>query len=538
VSGRAYDAIVIGAGHNGLVAAAYLARAGRRVLVLERRSIIGGATVTEEKYPGFKFTIFSYVCSLMRPEIIRELNLPAYGFDVIPQETSFIPLPRGTGPPGGDYMYWRGDDDFVFREISRFSKRDAEAYPKFGQELVRMARVIHPLLGQTPPDLASLNPLQLRRLWAFKKHFDKLTEDDLYEFARIMTMSSSDYLDEWFEDPIVKGALASSSIIGTMLGPKSPGTAYVLMHHVMGEIDGSVRSWGYMRGGMGTVANTIAAAGRDFGVEIRTDAEVRRILVTDGRARGVELANGEKIPARVVLSNADPKRTFLRLCERNDLPSSFVHAIEHFRIEGSSGKVNLALDRPPEFPVLPGNGPHLQGAMSCGGTIDYMEHAYDDAKHGGFSKRPYIDFCIPSTLDPTLAPGGKHVLSMFVQYAPYHLKNGGWTDETREAFGETVLDTLEEHSPTIRDRILYKQVLSPKDMEDIAGLTFGNIFHGELTPDQLFFLRPVPRWSNYRSPIKGLYLCGSGAHPGGGVMGAPGRNCAVEVLKDFAWRRV
>jgi len=526
-----YDAIVIGGGHNGLVTAAYLARAGKRVLVLERRYILGGAAVTEEVYPGFRFTVCSYVCSLLRPQIIRDLDLPSHGFEVIPQESSFTPLPDGR------YLFYHGDEEDTFQAVAKFSRRDAEAMPRFGRVMARMAKFIAPTLTMTPPDIGSLHPSELRRLLVLNKQAKALTEDELYTFARLMTTSAADYLDEWFETDVVKAGLCSSGIIGTLLGPRSPGTAYVLMHHYMGEIDGAYRSWGYVRGGMGMVSESIARAARGFGAEIRVNADVQRILVRDGRAVGVELPGGEKIYARVIASSADPKRTFLKFLERSDLPPEFVRGIENFKIEGSSGKVNLALKEAPSFSCLPRNGPQLQGAISLGPSVDYIEKAYDDAKYGNYSHRPYVDMCVPSTLDPTLTPPGKHIMSCFIQYAPYTLRNGSWADR-RDEFGETVLDTIEEYVPNIRKIILHRQVLSPWDLEQVIGLTGGNIFHGELTPSQLLFLRPTAGWSQYRCPIKALYLCGSGAHPGGGVMGAPGYNAAREILRDWMFLKV
>ena len=526
-----YDAIVIGGGHNGLTTAAYLARAGKRVLVLERRHVLGGAAVTEEVFPGFKFTVCSYVCSLLRPQVIRDLDLPSHGFEVIPQESSFTPLPDGR------YLYRHGHEEDAFQAIAKFSRRDAEAYPRFGRLMARLAKFIAPTLTMTPPDVGSLNPAELGKLLALNKQVKTLSEDELYTFARLMTMSAADYLDEWFETDALKAGLCSSGIIGTLLGPRSPGTAYVLMHHYMGEIDGAYRSWGYVRGGMGMVSESIASAARSYGAEIRVNAEVRQILVKDGRAVGVELTSSERIEAKVVASGADPKRTFLKFLERSDLPADFVRGIENFKIEGSSGKANFALSEAPSFSALPGSGPQLQGAISIGPSVDYIEKAYDDAKYGDFSHRPFIDMCIPSTLDPTLAPPGKHIMSCFIQYAPYTLRNGRWPDR-RGAFAETVIDTIEEYVPNLRDIILHQQVLSPWDLEQMIGLTGGNIFHGELTPNQLFFLRPVPGWAQYRTPIKGLYLCASGAHPGGGVMGAPGYNAAREILKDWALLRM
>ncbi len=524
--GRRYDAIVIGGGHNGLVAAAYLGRAGRRILVLERRHVLGGAAVTEEVFPGFKFTVFSYVCSLLRPEIIRDLDLPSHGFQVIPAESTLSPL------PDGDYLVRWGDWESTRREIARHSKRDAEVYPEFSKLMVKIAKFLKPTLSLTPPDVGSLTPANLAKLLKLRGLAKGLSEEELLTFARLLTMSSADYLDEWFETDVLKGTMCSSGIIGTFLGPRSPGTAYVLLHHYMGEIDGAFRSWGFVRGGMGMVSWSIAEAAKSYGVEIRTTAGVRSILVSDGAAVGVELEDGEKIYSRVVASSLDPKRTFLKLVEPSELPQDFVESIRRYRIQGSSGKVNLALDEIPDFTCMPGNGPHLQGVISISPSVDYVEKAYDDAKYGNYSRKPYIDMVIPSTVDPTLAPPGKHIMSMFVQYAPYHLRSGNWEDK-REEFGENVIDTIEEYIPNIRRIILHKQVITPWDIEQMVGLTEGNIFQGELTQEQLFFLRPAAGWAQYRTPIKNLYLCGSGSHPGGGVMGAPGYNAAREMLKDM-----
>jgi len=530
MAGKTYDVVVIGGGHNGLVAAAYLGRTGLKVLVLERRPVVGGAAVTEEVFPEFKFSVCSYVCSLLRPEIIRDLDLPSRGFHIIPVDTTFSPT------PDGGYLLRGGDPEANRREIARHSRRDAEAYPRFGQLMVRVARFVKPQLLMTPPDVASLSPSNLATLLGLRRHLREPDEETLYAFARLMTMSSADYLDEWFETDVLKGTMASSGIIGTFLGPRSPGTAYVLIHHYMGEVDGAFRAWGFVRGGMGAVSEALADAARSYGVEIRTGAEVQRILVDDGRAVGVELASGERIPSRVVASNADPSRTFLKFLDPGDLPGDFVKGIERYHIEGSSAKVNLALSEPPNFTSLPGDGHHLKGAISISPSVDYLERAYDDAKYGDFSRRPYLDVMVPSAIDPTLAPPRKHVMSIFVQYAPYRLRRGSW-DDHREELGDTVVETLAEYAPNLPRSVLHRQVLTPLDLEREFGLTGGNIFHGELTPSQLFFLRPVPGWAQYRTPVRGLYLCGSGAHPGGGVMGAPGYNAAREILKDWKGKR-
>lgn len=521
-----YDVIVIGGGHNGLTAAAYLARAGKRVLVLERRHVLGGAAVTEEIYPGFKYSVCSYVVSLLRPEIVRELSLARHGLEILPLESTFTPFREGSG-----YLAMWPDHDKTRRELYRHSPKDAEAYDRFGKLMYHMAYAVKPILSMLPPDVDSVLPKDLRGLARLGRHFRGLGQEHFYALAKLMTMSAADYLDEWFETEALKATKASSGIIGTFLGPRSPGTAYVLLHHYMGEIDGVFRAWGFAKGGTGAISQSIAGAAREAGVEIRTEAPVAQVIVKTGRLAGVALESGEEIHGRRVLSALDPKRTFLKLVQESDLPSDFVAAIRRFKIRGSSGKVNLALSELPNFTALPGFGPHLRGAISISPDIEYLERAYDDAKYGQFSRRPYMDIIIPSLIDPSMAPPGRHVMSIFVQYAPYDL-NGGWNDAQREAFGEAVIDTLAEHAPNLKRAILHRQVLTPWDMEHEFGLTEGNIFHGELALHQLFFSRPAPSWADYRTPIAGLYQCGSGTHPGGGITGAPGRLAAMEMLKD------
>ena len=522
-----YDAIVIGGGHNGLVCAAYLARAGRRVLVLERREQVGGAAVTEEVYPGFRFSMFSYVVSLLRPEIVRDLDLPRHGLHILPLESTLTPL------PSGDYLAQWNDHDQNRRELARHSLRDAEAYDDFGRLLHEMARAVKPFLGMPAPDPASLKPRDLLDVARLARYFRSLGTEKYHALSKLLTMSAADYLDEWFETDALKATKSASGIIGTLLGPRSPGTAYVLLHHYMGEIDGVFRAWGFAKGGNGSVSAAIASAARAAGAEIRTGAPVARVALSNGNARGVILESGEEIGAKVVVSGADPRRTFLTLVGAAHLPADFVESIERYRFRGASGKVNLALSEPPNFTCLPGAGPHLRGAISISPSVDYLERAYDDGKYGEFSRRPYMDIVIPSMIDPEMAPPGKHVMSIFVQYAPYQL-NGGWTDARREAFGDTVIDTLAEYAPNIKSAILHRQVITPADIERIVGLSEGNIFQGELTLQQMFFLRPVPQWSRYRTPIRALYQCGSGTHPGGGVMGASGRLAARTILRDAA----
>jgi phytoene dehydrogenase-like protein len=522
---QAYDCVVIGGGHNGLIAAAYLARAGKRVLVLERRERVGGAAVSEQVFPGFTYSVFSYVVSLLRPEIIRDLELPRHGLHILPLESTLTPLPNG------DYLAQWGDHDQSRRELYRHSPRDAEAYDEFGRLMHHLARAVRPILGMIPPDPASLAPRDLLGLLRLGRHFRGLPREVFHALCKLMTMSSADYLDEWFETESLKATKSASGIIGTLLGPRSPGTAYVLLHHYMGEIDGVFRAWGFAKGGTGSVSEAIASAARRFGAEIRTNAPVARVLVRDGRATGVALDSGDEIRALVIVSGADPRRTFLGLVGEEHLPGGFVADIRRFKFRGSSGKVNLALDALPDFRCLPGPGPHLRGAISMSPSVAYLERAFDDAKYGDFSRRPYMDIVIPSMIDPGMAPPGKHVMSIFVQYAPYHL-NGGWTDAKREAFGDAVVNTLAEHVPNLKSIILHRQVITPADTERIAGLAEGNIFHGELTLQQLFFLRPAPAWAKYRTPIAGLYLCGAGTHPGGGIMGGSGRLAARTILGD------
>lgn len=526
-----YDAIVIGAGHNGLTNACYLARAGLSVLVLERNPYIGGAAVSRELYPGFTYSNCSYVCSLLRPEIFRELELPRHGLQVVPYEGNMTLMRNG------DYFASYDDPDSLRREMARHSKRDAEAYPRFAHAVMRHCRFIKPLLLRTPPDPASFKPRDLMELLHLGRTFHNLGEQQMYDTIRFWTMSIAEFLDEFFESEVIKATLAGSGIIGTALGPYSPGSAYVLLHHYMGEVDGTIGAWGFARGGMGAVTQAMATALKAFGGEIRTESEVARVMVKDGKAVGVALANGDEYRAKSVISNLDVRRTFLKIMDANDLPAEFLERVRNFKIRGSSGKLNIALDGLPEFPSVPEDCPPLRGDMHFTDTMERMERGYDDWKNGTWSKDPYLDMLIPTHVDPTMAPPGKHYMTVFVQYAPPTLADGPWDDNKREAFGNTVINQIAEYSPNFKDLILHAEIRTPWDLENEVGLTEGNIFQGELTLDQLLFNRPIPGYAQYRAPVPGMYMCGSSTHPGGGVMGAPGANAAREVLRDLGLRR-
>ena len=522
-----YDAIIVGGGHNGLTCAAYLAKAGRKVLVVEKRHVVGGVAVTEEIYPGFRYTVCSYVVSLLRPSIIRDLELARFGLRIVPLECSFTPHLDGPG-----LCRWP-DADRTRQEIARFSAKDAEIYPQFGKTMGQLARFAKPIIDENAPDPESLKPSDLLQLLGLGKRFRDLGDDLGALQFKLTTMSGVDFLKEWFESDQLIAPMSCSGIIGTFLGVKSPGTAYVLLHHYMGEIDGSSRAWGFPVGGTGAVSEAIAASARHFGAEIRLESPVERILVENGKATGVVLKDsGDELRADCIISGCEPRLTFLGLVGEQHLDEEFSAKIKRYKLRGSSGKVNLALDRFPEFACRPGDGPHVRGDVAIAPSTDYLERAYDEAKYGDFSSRPYINVVFPSLLDRTMAPPGKHVMSCFVQYAPYDIKEGAshWP-ERREAFGDAVVDTLGEYCPGLKESILHRQVLTPWDMEQEFGLTEGNIFHGELSLDQLLFMRPTSGWARYATPVRNLWLCGSGAHPGGGVMGAPGALAAKEILK-------
>jgi phytoene dehydrogenase-like protein len=521
---RSYDVVVVGGGHNGLTTAAYLAKAGRSVLVLERRHILGGACVSEQIYPGFTYSVCSYVVSLLRPEVIHELGLAQHGLQIIPLEGSFTPMENG------DYLAFWPDEGDTREEIKRHSIRDADRYNEFDELMYEMAYAVKPILGMVPPDLVSPSLRDLGTLRDLAKHVKGLDKRKFHYLTKIMTMSAADFLEEWFETDVLRASIAINGIIGTMLGPQSPGTAYVLLHHYMGELDGAFTAWGSQKGGTGGVSEALASAARSFGAETRCSAPVDHVIVKNGRAQGVVLENGDEIEARIVVSGCDPRVTFEKLVSSRDLPDDLVSSIKKFKFRGSSGKVNLALDGLPEFTAAPDSSV-LDGMAEISPTMEFMERAYDEAKYGWYSSRPYMDVVVPTVRDPSMAPPGKHVLSLFVQYANYDLEKSNWEDE-RENFGDVVVDTICEFAPNVRDMILHRQVLTPWDLEKEFGLTQGNIFHGELTLDQLFFMRPAVGWAQFRTPIRNYYQCGSGAHPGGGITGGPGRLAAREILRN------
>ncbi|MEE9229551.1 MAG: NAD(P)/FAD-dependent oxidoreductase [Acidobacteriota bacterium] len=525
------DAIVIGGGHNGLIAAGYLAKAGLKVTVLEKRSIVGGACVTEEIAPGFRVSRTSYVSSLMLPEVIRDFRMVERGYEVmIPDPSSFWVYPDGRY-----FLTHRADPVKQREEISKFSKKDVGAFERFDQDLMRLRPLLDDIMRTTPPKFP---PVGIKDYWSYLRLGRKvqaLGKKDMRHFMELMMASSAEYLDKRFESTEMKATIATSGTVGTGVGVMTPGSAYVILHHVMGGVNGIPGAWGYVRGGMGSITKVLAEACKEWGVEIRTDSQVEKVLVRNGRASGVVLKNGDELQSRMVVSNADPKRTYLGFVDSEHLDPEFLEDIRKFKIQGTSIKVNCALSELPDWKCLPGKdpaAPHHQAMFAIAPSMDYLEEAFDDMKYGRPSRRPIIDGNIASVMDDSLAPKGKHVMSLFVQYAPYHLKEGTWP-EIREKVADVIIDTIAEYAPNIKSAIIARDVLSPWDLEQQYGLTEGNIFHGEITPDQIFFMRPAPGWAHYRCPLRGLYLCGSGAHPGGGVMGGPGMNASREILRDL-----
>ncbi len=526
---RRYDALVIGGGHNGLVHAAYLARAGLKVALLERREEVGGATLSQEAWPGFRFSVFSYLVSLLRPEIVHDLELVRHGLFLVPTECTLNPL------PGGDYLLREGDPQRTYHNIARFTRRDAEALAEYRMTMRHRAHLMLRFQALAPPEVDRMGRLPASgEEWAdLGRHLLGLDEDLFITFLQMLTMSSADFLGQWFEfDPLI-AALSTSSIIGSFTSPRTHGSAYVLLHHYMGEIDGVYRAWGFQKGGTGELAQVLLRAAVAHGVEVRTGAPVAQLFVKGNAVRGVVLENGDVVESTVVSSSAAPQVSLLRLPPTGTLPRVLLQEVARWDSFGISGKVNLALDGLPAFAGLPATGPHLSGGAAYAPSVDFLERGYDQARDGLFSSQPFIDLVIPSVLDPDMAPPGQHVLSCFVQYAPYRLAAGEWDDSARAEFGDAVVSVLEEFLPGVGERILHRQVLVPPDIERIAGIPGGNIFHGELRLSQLFLARPAPGLASYRTPIGGYYLCGSSTHPGGGISGAPGRLAAQRVLADF-----
>jgi phytoene dehydrogenase-like protein len=522
-----YDAIIIGAGHNGLVTACYLAKAKWKVLVLERRHIVGGACVTEEVFPGYKVSTAAYVNSLFRKEIVRDLRLRQYGFEVLTRNpSSFSPFPDGR------HLLLGPDSSFNQKEISKFSRRDAEAYPKYEAMLERIAGLIEPMIAMTPPNV--LKP-GLRDLWTLLQLGRRARGlgAELGAAVEFLTGAARPILERWFESEELKATLATDAIIGAMAAPSMPGTAYVLFHHVMGETDGKRGVWGYVRGGMGGLTQALAAAALDLGVEIRCETEVRQILARGNHVHGVVTVKGEELQGKVIASNADARVTFTRLLDSRLLPPAFVEAVDRIDYDSASLKINLALAELPDFRALPGlePGPQHQGTIHIAPSLDYIERAFDDAKYGKPSQMPILECTIPSVVDRSVVPPGKHLMSMFVQYAPYKLQGASW-DALGNDFADRCIRLLNDYAPNFERSVIAKQVLSPLDLERTFGLTGGNIFQGAMSLHQMFAFRPVPGFAGYRTPLRGLYLCGSAAHPGGGVMGAAGANAAREILRN------
>lgn len=536
---KRYDCIVIGGGHNGLVTAAYLARAGKSVCVLERRHVLGGCATTESLWPGYRVSTAAYVISLFLPEIIRELKLKSYGLEILPRNpSSFTPLLDGR------YLLMGPDRRATQREIAKFSERDAQQFPDYEALLERIAERLEPLLSRSSPDPLPLSkawrkmPLTKRvrdtqRMWELYSALGELG-DDLPEAIELLTGAARPLLERWFEADVLRATLATDAIIGAFASISAPGTAYVLLHHVMGTAGGARGVWGYVRGGMGGLADSLERACHDLRVHVEREAEVTKIVTRGGAVQGVLLADHRLIEAPLVASSVDAHWTFERMLDPQDLPESFRRAVARIDYASASAKINLALGEPPRFSCWPeaGVGPHLHGTIHISPTLDYLERAYEDARAGWPSTEPILEITMPSSVDDTLAPPGKHVLSMFVQYAPYRLAERSW-DDIKEDFADRCIAQLARYAPNVPAAIEHRQVLSPLDLERVFRLTGGNIMQGAMHLHQLFFMRPVAGWSDHRTPVRGLYLCGAASHPGGGVMGASGRNAAREITRDF-----
>jgi phytoene dehydrogenase-like protein len=524
---RTYDAIVIGGGHNGLVNGAYLAKAGLKTLILERRHLVGGAAITEELVPGFSFTTFSYALSLLRPDIIHELELVKHGFLPLAMPSSFAPMENG------DYLLLGPDRDENIREIMRHSPHDADAMDRYEHDVERICQLVKPLFDRVPPNLFGKSPEDHADIAWLLSHLGSAPQKVVFDAIRMLTGSAADFLDDYFESDILKGYLASSGIIGTKVGPMSQGSGLVLLYHSMGEHDGQFGAWAFHKGGNGRFTQVLARAAQAFGAEIMLETAVDSVLTKEGRAVGVVLSDGTELIADTVVSSLDPRRTFTELVNPRELPSELVENINRFKFQGTSAKVNFALDGVPRYPALGDRTDQYRGFTNIGPSMEYLERAFDDAKYGWYSKRPYLDCAIQSLVDPDMAPPGKHVMSCFVQYAPYHLKGSDW-DTERQNFGDTVQAVLESFFPGFGTLVIHREVVTPLDIERVVGLSEGNIFAGEFFGPQMYFFRPAPGWSQYRTPIEGYYQCGSGTHPGGCVTGGPAKLASRQILGDLA----
>ncbi len=525
-----YDAIIIGGGHNGLITAGYLQKSGLGTLVLEARDQVGGACVTEEVFPGYKVSTTSYVCSLLRPKIIQELELEKHGLKFLLRDPSSFSVFNDDR-----YLMFWADIKKTQTEIAKFSKKDAEAYPKYEELLSHLSNFVEPLLMMTPPDPLSNAPLNLLSLAKLGLKVRGLGEN-VYEKLRILSQSAGDFLDRWFESDELKSTLATDGIIGAFASPETPGTAYVLLHHVMGETFGQKGVWAYVEGGMGMITQSMANSLQSNGGEILLNSAVEKIIMKNGRAVGVALKTGQEFYAKKIISSADPRRTFLGMFDSDELDQDFLTRVQNIKYRSATFKLNLALNGVPNWRALPTPdgkpGAHHRGTMHISPSMQYIEDAYMDAKSGRASKNPILECTMASVIDPSIVPAGKHLMSIFVQYAPYDLKEGSW-DTEREIFANRCIDIIDEYAPGFKSLVDDKHMLSPKDLESQFFLTGGNIFHGEMSLDQLFFMRPLPECARYKTPVKNLFLCGSGTHPGGGIMGASGHNAAREILKEF-----
>ena len=520
-----YDAIIIGGGHNGLVNGAYLAKAGLKTLILEKRPFVGGAAITEELLPGYHFTTFSYAISLIRPDIVEDLQLVKHGMMVLPFSRSFQP------GYNGEYLLMGHDKDENFHEISRYSRSDAESYRDLGFLFDRVCFALKPLLDAIPPNALSQRPEDIRHYQEVESYLKNLPGDVRDFIDRLWNESAAAILDDYLDCDLLKSNIASSAIIGSMISPRDKDSGIVWLLHKMGEYDGVFGDWGFHKGGNGGFTQVLAKAAEAWGATVMTGHGVQRVLYDGGRVEGVELDNGQELRADVVVSALDPKRTFTQLVDANDMPAPLTEAISNYKFQGSASKVNFALRDIPTFPALRGRIDPFQGFVNVGPSMQYLEDAFADAKAGRFSRKPFVDCCVQSTVDPDMSPPGKHVMSCFVMYTPYELSGTSW-DAERDHLGDTVQTTLDEFFPGFHDLVEHREVVTPLDIENVTGLTEGNIFMGELFSDQMFLNRPAPGWNQYRTPIEGYYQCGSGTHPGGCVMGAPGKLAARQVLND------